>query len=62
LAALYGSLATSGVTRGQGGAQFPGRRINMGRQKVPTMSQVLSSVPLLRKDLRFEYGGAKHAS
>jgi len=32
-----------GVTRGARGAQFPGRRVNMGRRKLPTMSQVLPS-------------------
>jgi len=45
-----------GVTRGVRGTQFPGRR------KVPTMSQVLSSVHLLPKDLILEHGGAKLAS
>jgi len=54
---------------GQGGA-IPRRWITMGalnhcgkRQKVPTMSQVLSSTAhLLPKDLRFEHGGTKLAS
>jgi len=44
------STEARGVTRGEKGAQFPGRRITMGapngrggRRKVPTMSHVLSS-------------------
>jgi len=44
-------IACRDVTKGAMGAQFPGRRIIMGapnncerRRKVPTMSQVLSSM------------------
>jgi len=59
-------LHVGGVTRGGEGTQFPGRRIAAGGwRKVPTMSQVVSSIKyilLLPKDLRFEHGGTKLAS
>jgi len=42
------------------GAQLPGLRITMGAPKIPTVSQVHSSIQY--KDLRFEHGGAKVAS
>jgi len=37
-------LTHRGVTRGGKGGQFSGRQIIAGRRKVPTMSQVLSSM------------------
>ena len=73
----YGSISR-GVTRGARGAQFHGRRITLGRwntaggaewlwgrQKVPTMSQALSSIQYIcfrKKNLRFKHGVAKLAS
>ena len=54
-----------GVTKGGGqeGRNFPGTKSLWARQKVPTMSQVLSStVHLLPKDLMFEHSGAKLVS
>ena len=51
VAGVVGGVGVRGVTRGKRGAQFPGRRITMAasnhcgeRRKVPSMSQVLSSM------------------
>jgi len=48
---IFNCFVTRGVTRGSRGAQFPRRQMTMGppnhytgRRKVPTMSQVLSSI------------------
>jgi len=60
------------LTKGERGAQFPGRQITMGRRmtaggaekKSPSnvTSTFFSAVHLPSKDVRFEYGGAKLAS
>jgi len=47
---------------GKGGHNSPGTESLWRRHKVPTMSQILSSIHLLPKDLRFEHRGAKPLS
>jgi len=59
-----------GVTGGQGGRKFPGRRVTMGRRITAGASKssknvtstFFNTVNLLPKELRFEHGGVKLAS
>jgi len=48
----------------QGGVQFHGRRITIGAPKSPNKvtGTFFNTIHLLAKDLKFDYGSAKHAS
>jgi len=66
---VLSTTLTRGITRGQGGAQFPGAlslweyRMTTGLPKSHNVtSTFFNTLHLLPKYLRFEHGGAKRAS